>query len=204
MDLIYHITHLNNLPGIIEEGLVCDNHTRTGNNRLVGRQEIAYEDLKERRRQRRVPVPPGGVLADYVPFYFCPRSPMLYAIHHRKTNYQGGQEEVVHLQVKIEAATAGRRRFVFTDRHAFIELAEFYNDLADLKKLQWDIINSDNWGGDVRRPFKQAEFLVHGRLPWSSVSCIGVHNRAVASSVGQILQSSRHKPPVTTHPSWYY
>lgn len=85
MTPIYHITHIKNLAVILrEDGLVCDAEAeRSG----LCQQSLAYETIKDRRKRRRVetlngqPVAAGGVLADYVPFYFTNRSPMLGAIH---------------------------------------------------------------------------------------------------------------------------
>jgi len=45
-----------------------------------------------------VPLAPYGCVADYVPFYFAPRSPMLYKLHKGGVpNYTGGQDPLVYL-----------------------------------------------------------------------------------------------------------
>jgi hypothetical protein len=76
MPYIYHITHIENLPSILEHrGLWCDGEAAKQDLCEVS---IAYDHLKQRRLHHPVPVGPGGVLADYVPFYFAPRSPMLH------------------------------------------------------------------------------------------------------------------------------
>ncbi len=202
MDRIYHITHVCNVPGIVARGgLVCDRERR----RLGFEcQEIGYAHIKERRLRRQIDLPPGGTLGDFVPFYFCPRSVMLYVIHQRNTDYKGGQEQIVHLEVSIPSAVAEGRPWLFTDRHAEMGFAGYYCDLADLTKLPWNVIHSNDWGGDERRHQKQAEFLVHTFLTWSCVGRIGVQNREVAAQVEQALKSSSHKPPVSVQPSWYY
>lgn len=75
---IYHLTHVRHLAAILaEDGLHCD--AMVGRRRL-STVSIAHESLKAKRARTLVPVPPGGYLCDYVPFYFAPRSPMLYAI----------------------------------------------------------------------------------------------------------------------------
>jgi len=76
---IYHITHLDNLPAIIQRGcLLCDNGRAAEG---VACQGIAHVHIKQRRARKVVPVAPGGTLADFVPSYFAPRSPMLYVIN---------------------------------------------------------------------------------------------------------------------------
>lgn len=42
---------------------------------------IAHNTIQDRRAQTYVPCLPGGNPHDYVPFYFAPCSPMLYAAH---------------------------------------------------------------------------------------------------------------------------
>lgn len=77
--LLYHITHVCNLPNIIKSGgLWCDKK-RVGKG--FDSTNIAHADIKERRLKIPVPLYSGTTLANYVPFYFCNRSPMLYSIH---------------------------------------------------------------------------------------------------------------------------
>jgi len=68
---------------------------------------IAYQHIKDRRARKRVPAGPGGTVADYVPFYFAPRSPMLYAITRGLVpGYDGGQSSVVHLVTSTDAVVS--------------------------------------------------------------------------------------------------
>ena len=92
---IYHITHIDNLASIVQAGgLWCDAECASHN---ISSVEIAYTDLKQRRNRTVVPEL-GGVLSDYVPFYFANRSPMLGAIHTgRVQGYAGGQQAIVYL-----------------------------------------------------------------------------------------------------------
>ena len=85
---IFHITHIRNLQNIINDGgLWCD---RVVSQRNLAHVSIAHQHIKDRRAQKNVPIPPHGVVADYVPFYFAPRSPMLYSISRGNVEgYQG-------------------------------------------------------------------------------------------------------------------
>jgi hypothetical protein len=85
---LYHITALGNLERIVECGMIlCKNELEA---RALSAISIAHQQIQDRRARWPVPLDPGGVLHDYVPFYFCPRSPMLYAIH-------SGEVEGCHL-----------------------------------------------------------------------------------------------------------
>lgn len=69
---VYHFTHIDHLAGIIADGLVCDTEVAGA---LT--QEVGNHGIKASRRRIPVKAGPGGVVADYVPFYFAPRCPMM-------------------------------------------------------------------------------------------------------------------------------
>jgi hypothetical protein len=135
MTPLYHITHVRNLAVIATaDGLWCD-RLRPVN--APGAVSIAHQHIKDRRAARRVPIGAGGTLADYVPFYFAPRSPMLFTINRGNVEgYTEGQKPVVHLVTNVEAATALGRAWVFTDGHAEMFLSEFFDWPAPRKLIQ--------------------------------------------------------------------
>ncbi len=69
--------HRDNVPWILDNGLHCKN-ARVADPHFV---PIGNLDLIDRRSRHQVPHPPYGTLADYVPFYFTPFSPMFFNIH---------------------------------------------------------------------------------------------------------------------------
>lgn len=215
--LIHHITHVSNLPGIISEGGIwCD---RESFDKGLCRQSIGYADIKARRSKRRVErllgegISAGGVVSDYVPFYFCNRSPMLGAISQGKVpSFHGGQEEVVYLVSTAERIAKTNLVWCFTDGHAAEPMTDFFNDLKDLDKVDWEAVETWRWGGrwrlndpDITRR-KQAEFLVHEFFPLSEVVDFAVMTEAMRERVSKLL--SEADSPVETHikilPKWYY
>lgn len=203
---IFHITHFTNLAGIVGDGgLVCDRTAQTKNCVRIG-----YQHIKQRRLNRPVPLPPGGFVGDYVPFYFAPRSPMLYTIDRGNVEgYEGGQAQVIYLVSSAESVASANLRSVFTDGHAeMAPLTNFYNDLADLNKLNWNILRSKLWFDTDTEPDRkrrrQAEFLVHQFFPWELVDEIGVFDQAIAGQVRELLIESGHKPNVTIRRNWYF
>lgn len=208
MTPIYHITHVVNLSGILADGgLWCD---RLRSVHAVGAVSIAHQHIKDRRAKRSVPSPAGGTLADYVPFYFAPRSPMLYTIH--RGNVQGyteGQRPIVHLVSMVETAIALNKPWAFTDGHAEIAISEFFDDLEQLAQVvDWDVMHSRYWNDTLedndRKRRRQAEFLVHEFFPWEAVSSIGVHNNTIRLQVEFALRNIDHKPKIVVEPGWYY
>ena len=207
MTAIYHITHLRNLPNILNEnGLWCDAESVKRNIRPV---EIAYTEIKERRTRKQIPLPPGGVLAEYVPFYFCNRSPMLYTIHMGNVPaYRDGQANILHLVSSAEAISQANLPFVFTDGHAVVNLSLFYNDLKDLNQVDWKVVASWSWHDTMtdndRMRRKQAEFLVKGSFPFSLIQEIGVYSAAIRERVLPLLENVEYKPIVSIQRKWYY
>ena len=95
---IYHIVHVDRLASIMSEGsLWCDaeivRQARPGTT-------IGMNSIKQRRLTNRLLSHDGLCVGDCVPFYFCPRSIMLYVIkmaNHSELAYRGGQEPIIHL-----------------------------------------------------------------------------------------------------------
>jgi hypothetical protein len=210
---IYHITNINNLARIVQTGgLWCDAARVRQGFDCVG---IAHESLKERRARTPVPnragqtIAAGGVLADYVPFYFANRSPMLYSIHRGNVvGYAGGQANVIYLVSSVEQAVAGNRPWCFTDGHAVEAMTEFFASTERLDRIDWEVIEARYWSSTEadldRKRRKQAEFLIHGSVPWNWFHQIGVVDQRRAQRVREIIAEAEHRPEVAVEPRWYY
>ncbi|KAB8317307.1 DUF4433 domain-containing protein [Tolypothrix campylonemoides VB511288] len=205
---IYHITPIKNLPSILNSGgLIANSRLKQ---QRINYLDIAHTHIQERRARKQVTCSAGGFLPDYVPFYFAPRSPMLYAIHKGGVkSYCEGQELVIYLVSEVEAIAANNLTFAFTDGHAVIALSEFYDSLEDLESvIDWKIMEETYWAdtqedGDRSRR-RQAEFLVHEFLPWTLITKIAVKNSIIAEQVREILQKFNCQTPVRVYSSWYY
>ena len=198
--LIFHITHVDNLVGILREGGLWSDAKRAERN--LANVNIGFRHIKARRMNRVVSVAAGGTLGQYVPFYFCHRSVMLYVIQRGHDDYRGGQDEIVHLVSRAKTAIGTGNPWAFTDRHAELAHALFYDDLAHLEEVQWKVMDEKFWH-DVKEE-RQAEFLVHEFFPWTAILGIGVKTPAMASRVAKILGPSEHQPKVVVRPAWYY
>ena len=112
--MIYHITHVDNLAAIVREGVLISDTTmleRGGPSVTIGMSAI------KRRRVEDLTVSchPGTKVGDYVPFYFCPRSVMLYLIYranHEDLSYRGGEGPIVHLEADLHEVVADRKSVV--------------------------------------------------------------------------------------------
>src|SRR5262245_53921500 len=203
---IYHITHVDNLGRILSvRKLSCCAHLRTSS--IVYR-DVANAEIQGRRESTPVRAGPGGMLHDYVPFYFAPRSPMLYKIHKDQALYADGQRAMIPL-VAIVQHVYPSRPCVFTDGHAIMALSEFFEDLAALDRVDWPVMAGRYWNDTQEAPDRkrrrQAEFLIHKELPWALITEIGVADQRIAAQVSAVLTGGEsHRPAVSVRPDWYF
>ena len=205
---ICHIVHVDRLPSIIEDGeLWCDAEVvRRG---LAGT-TIGMHGIKRRRLEElTLRTHPDLHVGDCVPFYFCPRSVMLFVIHradHSDLTYRGGQAPIVHLVADLRGVVSWAerkgRRWAFTTSNAGSRFFDDYGDLAELGEIDWDAVNATQWTNCKEE--KQAEFLLERSLPWKLVSRIGVMSRSILQEVHGALASADHRPPVEIKRNWYY
>lgn len=206
---IFHIVHVDRLASIASGGsLRCDSSMRAGPQ--VGT-TIGMGTIKHERLNLPVHCHPGDRVGDFVPFYFCSRSIMLYVIHranHPELVYRGGQGPIVHLQADLHEAVAWAnsqgRRWAFTTSNAGARYTSFYKQLDDLERIDWDAVAARNWTAVPTREAKQSEFLMHSSFPWELVRRIGVHSQAMYGQVQAMLKDWDHKPKVEIKPDWYY
>ncbi|MFK5949724.1 MAG: DUF4433 domain-containing protein [Methylococcales bacterium] len=199
---IFHITHVNNLSGIIGmNNLWCDIQRISEG---IGNTNIGYSHIKKRRMARPVTVSEGGTLGNYVPFNFCPRSVMLYVVSRGHENYEDGQDSIIHLVSSIDSIVASGRSWAFTDRHADLGYANQYDSLDDLYNVDWGVMPERYWADSEIKEKRQAEFLVHDYCPWTVIEEIAVINQSVKDKVEAALVSATHKPAVQIRRNWYY
>jgi len=208
---ILHFTHIDNLHVIVESGeLVCDVHARQG----LARIDVGDPEIKGSRRGRAIPVGPGGHVGDYVPFYFAPRSPMMYRIacDHRESaaeRYTDGDRPLVYLATTVGAVIDAGLEWVATDGNAATATTEFSSDLTRLDAMiDWPLMSATLWNNTPADPDRQrrrmAEFLVHGRVPLEVIRRVATYDdrnaaRARADLAGHSLDSR-----ILVRPTWYY
>lgn len=214
---LFHITAIANLPAICGAGALLAKNLLAASGAVY--QNIAHQGAQGARAHRQMPDPPGGLLHDYVPFYFAPRSPMLMAIDGgRVERCPWRQADIVHIETTVERAAADGQ-FVFFDRNATYAYADAFTDLAKLDRVAWDLIleaprldgfckyfndKSDPERYVGRREKRMAEFMVHGRLPLDRITRFGVIDEQKAEQVTAILRRGGIDLPVVVMRDWYF
>lgn len=161
----HRLTHIDNIPDILKVGFVHPTSKYSNPNFVpIGDPSII--------RIRHNELHKGYRLSDYIPFYFGPRSPMLFVI---QTGFNGVKkhlpDDVVYCVVKIPTIIEQGWECVFTDGHAVTGITEFYTkeQLKDIDNIiKVEDVYAKFWKDEndldlTRR--KQAELLIKDDIP---------------------------------------
>jgi len=202
---ILRITHISNVPWILEHGLRC----ATSDVRDPDFRPIGDADLIQKRAVRAIPAPPHGTISDYVTFYFTPLSPMLYNI---KTGYRGIERlpisEIAIIVSSLPMLASSGVDFVFTDCHAYLAETQFSSDLADLNRIDWDILCTHDFQNTIDDQGKmqryQAEALAREHVPVAALHGIACHGKAECGRIVEEVGQRGLDPKVIVRPGWFF
>jgi hypothetical protein len=211
---IYHIIHVDRLASVLADGRLLSDAAmvnRPGTGSVIGMNRIKSRRLNELRLTSH----PGLFVGNCVPFYFCPRSVMLYLIWRANDpdlTYRGGEGPIIHLEadlrLSVHWAEGAGRRWAFTLSNAGAYYFEDRASMHSLHEIDWDAVTATNWSGrgipTSMKHGKQAEFLVEDYFPWHLVDRIGVRTRDMAQRVSAAVAGDAHRPTIEIRNDWYY
>ena len=203
--LIWRIVHRDNLPWILDNGLHCANSPMQAPAYVA----IGNADLIIRRTHREVPIAPGGTLADYVPFYFTPFSPMMYNIYTGRGEVpKRSNEEICILVSSLPRVHALGLRFVFTDRHAYPPLARYFDDISQLGEIDWPLLQARDFKRNPDDPAQieryQAEALVYKHLPTAALLGVVCYKDTVKTMLESLVKDRGLTLDIRPMPRWYF
>jgi len=188
---LYHCTALENLPSILEHGIVSRN--------AIGNGQITFRDTSnqevQKLRSKKDVFGRELNLHDYVPLFFTDDTPTIHVMR-----------KVCPCCVLCVSADIVDKasEYVFTDGNAASKYTTFFTDMRDLQKL--DLITIDGQQdprefifNDVMKRKKQAEFLVKGRVPPDLIKKILVE-RIYARRVNEIVTDASISVKVINNP----
>lgn len=207
---ICHITHVNNLPGITQAGGLWSDAKRIELG--LGTNLIGMSRIKQRRlTEIEVSCCPGTKVGQYVPFFYCTRSIMLYILYrgnYDDVDYREGQGPVVHLVADLDAsiqwATEHGMPWALSPTNASARYTSFYNRRDDLNLIDWQAVANRDFRDPAVREAKQAEFLMFDWFPWTLVEHIGVFDQNIEQVARQHIAGAAHHPSVRVENGWYY
>lgn len=202
---VFRITHIDNLACILRDGLCC----RSSGYFDPNYRNIGNPDLINRRASRSVPIPPGGTLDDYVPFYFTSRSPMLLNIKTGKGVAPVAMRDIVIMIASLRALAGNGVQFVYTDRHAYLAKAHFSSDVTELAtRIDWRILQESDFKYDSQDLGKmeryQAEALIYKRLPFDEIAGILAYDDAQMRQIKSSIEAAGYSTPVMVDPRFFF
>jgi hypothetical protein len=187
---IYHVTHIDNLPLIIEADAL-----------LADASPAVDISSAENRAARRETVLGDGAVSDYVPFFLSPNATVWAALR--------AQQADARLSPEVRDLPAGEFVILVSTVKvaSTMEVAVANGDAANTFTR---IANSPDTNDRALRALRAneeailvAELLVKGAFPFEQVSLIGVANDRARDAVKQVLQLAAHEPKVAVYPPWF-
>ena len=192
---VYHFSHIENLPGLLEHGFLANNHPGFP----VKHRSIAAAGIQDRRATMKIDCGPGGCVHDYVPLYFGSVSLMLLGVINAKNV---DQYDILYFEFPITLADQANAVFSGASANTAIP-PPFFTDPADLDKLDWAEIDSKKWKSidEDHRHRRMAELLIHGHLPLTAAARCVVWNEAARDRV-QAIVGNRPFPNIEFQDQW--
>ena len=178
---LYYIVHKDNIASVLASGaLLCRSRARDLPAGIPT--DISDPEVSQRRSRKIDPIQ-RRPLHDYVNLYFRAHNPMLSA---RRQH----QSDLVVLCV--DGKLLWERHVLFTDGNAASDVTKFFDDLADLKELDWNCLNAERWNGfDDGKRKRCAETLVPGSVPLSRVEHVVVSNEPLRDELTRLRWPTR-------------
>lgn len=202
--LIFRLIHRDNLRWLLRNGMYCYSDPAAD----PSYRPIGNPDLTRKRENRKVPVGNGGNLCDYIAFYFTPSSLMLYCIVTGHGVDRLPKDELLILVSSLNNLRTSSVDFLFTDKHAYSRLAEFFDDVDSLNRIDWDLLRRRDFKKDPNDPGKgeryQAEVLAWNHVPCSALMGICCHTNAVVDEIRPLVAATHRHLTVVARPEWFF
>ncbi|MBP9993428.1 MAG: DUF4433 domain-containing protein [bacterium] len=197
----FRITHIDNIPHILRNGIVkADSPLRDDNYVSIGDQQVIRVRTEMAVDDRRI--------SDYIPFYFGPRSPMLYVIQHGYNGVQSVEPwNIVYCVIRLDDVVNNNIDCVFTNGHALSKITTFFPKECligidnivkydDVYSSQWDIETDI----DLKRR-KEAELLIKNDLPPQFIKGFVVYNEEAKQ---KMMMMGIDENKVVVAPGYYF
>jgi hypothetical protein len=153
----YRLCHTNNTKHILDTGLCTKQHPKA----VADFISIGNTEIIENRNDTLVKIEGYGKIGEYVPFYFTPRSMMLFNI---LTGYRAplvpkrAKDDLIIIRCLI-SDLCKLSKFFFSDGQANVtSITDHYDDITNLDVVDWDIIQKSDFKMDAADRDKQRRY----------------------------------------------
>ncbi len=187
INYLYHMTHIDNLSSIAKSGLTTHNLAYAN----YHPHDISDPEVQMRRRRRHDPINEKA-LHDYVALYFRARNPML---SRRRADQNSLAVLYISNRVMFFPGT------IFTDGNAAATATKFYDNIAELDKLDWECLQAQYWTNFEDGARKRcAEVLVPEPIATESIERIVVNNQRAHD----VVQVAMPQVETQVRPEWFF
>jgi hypothetical protein len=186
---VFRMIHYKNLEYILENGINYRNSTNFDPNYV----NIGSAEIITHRDDIPVKCYPETTVNEYVPFYFGVKTPMLYKIKTGNGVPIMPQSEIIYLVCSFDELTQSNLKWCFTNGNAAKYITKFYNQISDIKELDWKSIEATEWtdnnsdGDHDRMRKKHSEFLVKDHVPVNYIKAIVVLTKERQKEIEKIV-----------------
>lgn len=207
----YHFTQLDNIATIFKaKELRADIDAKPKNNSLD-------QTIKAKRRTKKIKIAPYGLLGDYVPFYFAPRSPALLQLASGDHMNKVSQNELVFFRLDFRPVADGlinESLSLISNQHPLKTGAIFYPATPEniTTRINWKTIKSFRWNNTDeypnRKSQREAELLIYQRLRLEQVNgakvTLATRTNMLQRKIQKMCEENNLNIDVEVQPSYFY
>lgn len=187
---IYHVTHIENLPGILDAGgLVADT-----------RPTVDVSSPLTRELRATAEAAPGTPVSEYVPFYLAPDASAWESLRSGASDprWSTAAREANPLEFVFLISTA--RTLADDSVIADGDAAGTYTRFAGTEEDRDRMLRRLHGDEEAK---VAAEALVKGSFAFDDVHLVGVANDRIRDRVKQLLDEASFSPRVVVYPPWF-
>lgn len=197
VEQFYYFSLAGNFQSICKNGILPKNEVEKNS---INAQTFAIPQVQTRRHSKACVLNDGNIvhIHDVVPLYFTSRTPTLYARRHL-------QKDIFFVVIDKDVLFSPGVRFSITDGNAASNSTHFFNSLASLQTLSWDVIYANNWIDfpDGRRK-RCAEILVYPKISTEYFKAFVVNNMHLRSRLLLLGESLGNKVPIVENTNLFF
>lgn len=199
---IYRMTHIENIPHILENGITHKDSVNHNPNYIpIGDSSlISTRDSFE--------IPNGDTLGEYIPFYFGLRTPMLFVIQKGYNDVAITQPgNIIYCVSSVQKVLDLNLKFIYTNGHATDSLTSYFlpNEIENIdEQVDFDATNAKYWKRENDLDFKrrkEAEFLIKNDFPVEGILGYIVYSQ---NTQNKLIEFGINQQIIAVRPTYYF